>query len=114
MNVISTTLEKDIKIKTDKNNDYSLKIYFNSELKVKAKELNKLSEKSFIGNYNKEYILKNKYFSICENIPDIQLTLNSILKDDNNIYLKEEQNELKLILKLPHPNYKEINFPVEK
>ena len=113
MNAISPYLEKEFKIKSDKNKDYSLKIYFNSELQVKAKELNKLSTESFIGYYNKEYILKNKYFSSCQNIPHIQLALNSILIDDNNINLKEEQNELKLILKLPLPDCKEIIFPLK-
>ena len=107
-------MDKEFRIKTDKNRDYFLKIHFISELEVKAKELNKLSEESFIGNYNKEFILKNKYFSLCENILNIKLTLNSILKDDNNINLKEGQNELKLILKLPHPVCKEIIFPLEK
>ena len=114
MNVISPILEKEFIIKTNKNKDYSLKIYYNTELQVKAKELSKLSEESFIGNYNKEYILKNKFFSSCKNIPDLQLTLNSILQNVNYIYLKEEQNELKLILKLPHPDCKEIVFPLEK
>ena len=114
MNVILPYLEKEFKIKSDKNKDYSININFNSELQVKAKELNMLTIESFIGNYNKEYILKNKYFSSCKNIPDIQLALNSILIDDNNIILKEEQNGLKLILKLPHPDCKEIIFPLKK
>ena len=58
-------LKKEMDIKSDQNKDYALKINYNSDLEISLKELNKVPEESFIGNYNKEYMLKNKYFSLC-------------------------------------------------
>ena len=107
-------LKKEMNIKSDKNIDYSLKITYSSELDINLKVLNKLPEESFIGNYNMEYIIKNKYFSFCENTQDIKQTLEPILKEDKNIILKEEHGELKLILQLPHPKCREIEFILKK
>ena len=107
-------LKKEMNIKSDKNIDYSLKITYSSELDINLKVLNKLPEESFIGNYNMEYIIKNKYFSFCENTQDIKLTLEPIIKEDKNIILKEEHGELKLILQLPHPICREIEFILKK
>ena len=107
-------LKKEMNIKSDKNIDYLLKISYSSELDINLKVLNKLPEESFIGNYNMEYIIKNKYFSFCENTQDIKLTLEPIIKEDKNIILKEEHGELKLILQLPHPKCREIEFILKK
>ena len=107
-------LKKELDIKSDKNKDYALKINFSSNLEISLKEYNKVPEESFIGNYNLEYMLKNKYFSLCENIMDIKQTLEPILNDSKNITLKEEHGELKLVLALPHPKCKEIIFSLEK
>ena len=107
-------LKKEIEIKSDKNKVYFLKLNFSSELEINIKELNKYPEENFKGNFNIEYIMKNKYFSLCENNQDIKDTLDPILKDVNNLILKEEHEELKLILKLPHPKCKEIIFILEK
>ena len=107
-------LKKEMNIKSDKNIDYLLKISYSSELDISLKLLNKLPEESFIGNYNMEYIIKNKYFSFCENTQDIKLTLEPIIKEDKNIILKEEHDELKLILQLPHPKCREIEFILKK
>ena len=107
-------LKKEMNIKSDKNIDYLLKISYSSELDINLKVLNKLPEESFIGNYNMEYIIKNKYFSFCENTQDIKQTLEPILKEDKNIILKEEHDELKLILQLPHPKCREIEFILKK
>ena len=107
-------LKKEMNIKSDKNIDYLLKISYSSELDISLKLLNKLPEESFIGNYNMEYIIKNKYFSFCENTQDIKQTLEPILKEDKNIILKEEHDELKLILQLPHPKCREIEFILKK
>ena len=107
-------LKKEMNIKSDKNIDYLLKISYSSELDINLKVLNKLPEESFIGNYNMEYIIKNKYFSFCENTQDIKLTLEPIIKEDKNIILKEEHGELKLILQLPHPICREIEFILKK
>ena len=107
-------LKKEMDIKSDKNKDYALKINYSSDLEISLKELNKVPEESFKGNYNMEYILKNRYFSLCENIADIKQTLEPILNDNKNITLKDEHGELKLILALPHPKCKEIIFTLEK
>ena len=107
-------LKKEMNIKSDKNIDYLLTISYSSELDISLKLLNKLPEESFIGNYNMEYIIKNKYFSFCENTQDIKLTLEPIIKEDKNIILKEEHGELKLILQLPHPKCREIEFILKK
>ena len=107
-------LKKEMNIKSDKNIDYLLKITYSSELDINLKVLNKLPEESFVGNYNMEYIIKNKYFSFCENTQDIKQTLEPILKEDKNIILKEEHDELKLILQLPHPICREIEFILKK
>ena len=107
-------LKKEMNIKSDKNIDYLLTISYSSELDISLKLLNKLPEESFIGNYNMEYIIKNKYFSFCENTQDIKQTLEPILKEDKNIILKEEHDELKLILQLPHPKCREIEFILKK
>ena len=107
-------LKKEMNIKSVKNIGYLLKISYSSELDISLKLLNKLPEESFIGNYNMEYIIKNKYFSFCENTQDIKLTLEPIIKEDKNIILKEEHGELKLILQLPHPKCREIEFILKK
>ena len=114
MNDANLTFEKEMKIKSNKNKEYSLKISFNSQLNIQAKELNKFPEETFFGNFSLEYIIKNKYFSLCENIPDVKLTLEPIMNNIQNIILKEESNELILSFQLPHPLCKEIIFPLQK
>ena len=54
------------------------------------------------------HIKLNKYFSICDSIYDVLLSLKPNLT--NNIKLEEINNELKLIIPLNHPLAKEIIF----
>lgn len=56
-----------------------------------------------------EDIKSNKYFSICQSINDVLLTINSILSNEN-IKLEEIDEELILSIPLNHPLAKEIQF----
>jgi hypothetical protein len=100
--------ENIILVKSDKNNTYKIKFTAldNFLLIQSIKE----SNKNII--YEKRIQLTdiklNKYFSICDSIYDVLLTLKPNLT--NNIKLKEINNELKLIIPLNHPLAKEIIF----
>ena len=101
-------------LNSNKNKSYSVKISFDSNLNITINTVNEIPQLSFKELFSSEYIKKNKYFSLCDNISDIILTLEPILKDEKNITLIEENNNLKLVIKLPHPKCPEIVFPFEK
>ena len=110
MNGETPVLIKEFNIKSNKNNEFSLKFYANSNLLIKISSVNKLPQIYYEKSFSVEIIKQNKYFSICDNMSDIILAFEFILKDEKNIILKEEFNYLKLLIKIPHPKCPEIIF----
>ena len=94
--------------KSDKN--YTYKIKFTALDNCLLIQSIKESNKNIIYENRIQLtdIKLNKYFSICDSIYDVLLSLKPNLT--NNIKLKEINNELKLIIPLNHPLAKEITF----
>ena len=94
---------------SDKNNKYNINFTnIENDLLITS---TKISDKNVI--YEEKIHLNdikaNKYFSICQSIYDVLLTLNSNLSN-NNLKLEEKQDELILTIPLNHPLAKEIEF----
>ena len=85
-----------------------MKLEHNLDISINCPD--KIPKISYTKSFSVEYIIKNKYFSLCENIEDISLTLSPILQDTNNISINEEINGVNLKIKLPHPKCPEIIF----
>ena len=100
--------ENTIILKSDKNNTYKIK--FTAKDNYLLIQSMKESKENII--YESKILLSdiklNKYFSICDSIYDVLLSLKPNLS--NNIKLEEINNELKLIIPLNHPLAKEIIF----
>ena len=94
--------------KSDKNYTYKIKFIAldNCLLIQSIKESNK--NIIYENRIQLTDIKLNKYFSICDSIYDVLLSLKPNLT--NNIKLEEINNELKLIIPLNHPLAKEITF----
>ena len=102
--------EFDFNITSNKNNNFSIIMKLEHNLDISINCPNKIPKISYTKSFSVEYIIKNKYFSLCENIEDISLTLSPILQDTNNISINEETNGVNLKIKLPHPKCPEIIF----
>jgi hypothetical protein len=85
----------------------------NSGLDIDISSVKDTPKKSFKNNFNLNYIMKNKYFSFCENLADVINILAPILEDDKNLSLIET-NGFQLAIKLPHPKCPEIVFKSPK
>lgn len=103
-------------IESDKNNLYEIEILEKSSLYINIFRNTNNFSKKYSNNFSLEEIKKYKYFLICNNISDVIIFLAPIIKDKNNIKLKENINELVLTINLPNPlcpfikfNIKEIN-----
>ena len=107
---------EDFIIISDKNNKYSIQIYShsNSYLNIYIKTIDKFPNMIFEDKFSLDTIKNNKYFYICENISQVLITLEPILKNKDNIKLLEETNELNLIINIPHPLCPEIIFKVKE
>ena len=94
MNAAPLLLKKELKIKSDKNNDYNVEIFIdsNSFLNIIIKNI----DKTLLNQYNGKYSLdemktKNKYFLVSESISEAFYLLEPNL---NNNSLKEKKNKL--------------------
>jgi hypothetical protein len=109
------SIKKEFKIISDKNNSFLVKLNAdpNSGLDIDVSSVKDSPKKSFKNNFNLNYIMKNKYFSFCENLADVINILAPILEDDKNLSLIEA-NGIQLAIKLPHPKCPEIVFTFGK
>lgn len=109
------SIKKELKIMSDKNNSFLVKLNAdpNLGLNIDISSVNDSPKKSFEKNFNLNYIIKNNYFSFCENLTDVIKTLDPLLKDDKNLSLIET-NGMQLVIKLPHPKCPEIIFALGK
>ena len=108
MNAAPLLLKKELKIKSDKNNDYNVEIFIdsNSFLNIIIKN------KTFLSQYNGKYSLdemkkKNKYFLLSESISQAFYLLEPNLKNNTLI---EEMNELVFTINIPNPLSPKIDF----
>ena len=104
--------EYSISLKSDKNNAFNLKfIGFDNYLLIQSKKESK-DNNIYENKIQLSDIKLNKYFSICDSIYDVILSLKPNLS--NNIKLEEIKEELKLTIPLNHPLAKEISFNLKK
>ena len=108
MNAPPSLLKKELKIKSDKNNDYNVEIFIdsNSFLNIIIKN------KTLLSQYNGKYSLdemktKNRYFLVSENISEAFYLLEPILKNNS---LTEKMNELVFTINIPNPLSPKIDF----
>ena len=104
--------EYSISLKSDKNNAFNLKfIGFDNYLLIQSKKESK-DNNIYENKIQLSDIKLNKYFSICDSIYDVILSLKPNLS--NSIKLEEIKEELKLTIPLNHPLAKEISFNLKK
>jgi exonuclease VII small subunit len=110
MNAAPLLLKKELKIKSDKNNDYNVEIFIdsNSFLNIIIKN------KTLLNQYNGKYSLdelkkKNKYFYVSESISEAFYLLELNLKNNSLI---EKTNELVFTINIPNPLSPQIDFIV--
>ena len=108
MNAAPLLLKKELKIKSDKNNDYNVEIFIdsNSFLNIIIKN------KTFLSQYKGKYSLdemkkKNKYFLLSESISEAFYLLEQNLKNNSLI---EKMNELVFTINIPNPLSPQIDF----
>ena len=108
MNAQPSLLKKELKIKSDKNNDYNVEIFIdsNSFLNIIIKN------KTFLSQYKGKYSLdelkkKNRYFLVSESISQAFYLLEPNL---NNNSLTEKMNELVFTINIPNPLSPQIDF----
>ena len=110
MNAAPLLLKKELKIKSDKNNDYNVEIFIdsNSFLNIIIKNI----DKTFLNQYKGKYSLdemktKNRYFLVSESISEAFYLLEPNL---NNNSLTEKTNELVFTISIPNPLSPKIDF----
>jgi len=112
MNAGPLPLKKELKIKSDKNNDYNIEIFVdsNSFLNIIIKTIDKIPSRKYDGKYSlDEMKKKNKYFLISENISQAFNLLEPNLKNNSLI---EKMNELIFSINIPNPLSPQIDFIV--
>ena len=97
-----------------KDNKYEVNFYNNSDLlliQIKSKEM--IPMKIYEKTYSFEELQKNKYFLIFDNIDEIILQLNILLKSEESILI-EDTNYITLMIPLKNNvKIKEIIFKIE-
>ena len=108
MNAQPSPSKKELQIKSDKNNDYNVEIFIdsNSFLNIIIKN------KTFLSEYNGKYSLdelktKNRYFYVSESISEAFYLLEPNL---NNYSLIEKMNKLVFTINIPNPLSPKIDF----
>jgi exonuclease VII small subunit len=112
MNAGPLPLKKELKIKSDKNNEYNIEIFVdsNSFLNIIIKTIDKIPSRKYDGKYSlDEMKKKNKYFLISENISQAFNLLEPNLKNNSLI---EKMNELIFSINIPNPLSPQIDFIV--
>lgn len=105
--------EYSITLKSDKNNKFNFKfIGIDNYLLIQSKQESKDNNNIYENKIQLSDIKLNKYFSICDSIFDVLLSLKPNLS--NNIKLEEIKEELNLTIPLNHPLAKEISFNLKK
>ena len=110
MNAAPLLLKKELKIKSDKNNDYNVEIFIdsNSFLNIIIKNIDKTVLNQYKGKYSlDEMKTKNKYFLLSESISQAFYLLEPNL---NNNSLIEKMNELVFTINIPNPLSPQIDF----
>ena len=105
----------EIKIISDKNNEFSLILSADnySYLNIKAIQKNDLFNKSFSNKYIKDKIKENKYFFMFDNLKEICDEISERIKS-KGIKLIENPNNLMFIISLPSTKIKEITFELNE
>ena len=110
----SFNFNKEIELKSDKNNLY--KIIFTSNennLIIQASSKNSLINESFSNKFSIEKIRENKYLSICDNLKEVCNELESRINTKDMLII-EEENNLIISIALPSIKVKEIKFGLIK
>ena len=108
MNAAPLLLKKELKIKSDKNNDYNVEIFIDSNSFLNIIIKNKTLLSQYKGKYSLDELKKkNKYFLVSENISEAFYLLEPNL---NNNSLIEKMNELVFIINIPNPLSPKIDF----
>ena len=105
---------KVIEISSDKNNLFKITFLANkSHLNIKAQQKNNLFINSYSNISSMEKIKENKYFSICDNLKEICIEIESRI-NLKEIFVTEKENNLILLITLPAIKVKEIQFVLKK
>ena len=110
MNAPPSLLKKELKIKSDKNNDYNVEIFIdsNSFLNIIIKNIDKTDLNQYKGKYSLDELkTKNKYFLLSESISEAFYLLEPYL---NNNSLTEKTNELVFTINIPNRLSPQIDF----
>ena len=108
MNAPPSLLKKELKIKSDKNNDYNVEIFIdsNSFLNIIIKNKKLLSQ--YNGKYSLDELkIKNRYFLVSESISEAFYLLEPNLKNNS---LTEKMNELVFTINIPNRLSPQIDF----
>ena len=98
----------------DKNNKYNIEMKFISgSIFITAKSMNIIPLKFFEEKFSLSTIKQNKYFSPCESIDDVFLSLEPNINSKSPILI-EETSLLNLLIFLNHPLIKDINFKLNE
>ena len=99
-------------IKSDKDNDFNVKIKkYSSYIEIEALNQN-YNTKKFIEKYTLHKLHENNFLLICESIDDIYDEL-IFLFSKNTAIIKEKENILNIIISIEHAKYKELNFKLK-
>ena len=108
MNAAPSLLKKELKIKSDKNNDYNVEIFIDSFLNIIIKNIDKTVINQYKGKYSLDELkIKNRYFLVSESISEAFYLLEPNL---NNNSLIEKTNELVFIINIPNRLSPQIDF----
>ena len=108
MNAAPLLLKKELKIKSDKNNDYNVEIFIDSNSFLNIIIKNKTLLSQYKGKYSLDELkTKNKYFLVSESISEAFYLLEPNL---NNNSLTEKMNELVFTINIPNPLSPKIDF----
>ena len=108
MNAQPSLLKKELKIKSDKNNDYNVEIFIDSFLNIIIKNIDKTVVNQYKGKYSLDELKKkNKYFLLSESISQAFYLLEPNL---NNNSLTEKMNKLVFTINIPNPLSPKIDF----
>ena len=108
MNAAPSLLKKELKIKSDKNNDYNVEIFIDSNSFLNIIIKNKTLLNQYKGKYSLDELKKeNRYFYVSESVSQAFYLLEPYLKNNSLI---EKTNELVFIINIPNPLSPKIDF----